>query len=183
MEKFLAEHLGYPVLSLLDDIINAVNDILYKCMSQIETVLKDVSGTATLESLMEHTVNKYFDMFEVYSMRNVFNLAGLEEYVRLPYQEGLELKNVEEKSSQLDSQLEECYRQLQYETERSKYLKEENERIQRLKMMMSDVLMAKDQFENYNSNMAPLQDSVTFIMNQLQDMQSKLKENTLNSVN
>lgn len=176
MEKFLAEHLGYPVLSLLDDIINAVNDILYKCMSQIETVLKDVSGTATLESFMEHTVNKYFDMFEVYSMRNVFNLIGLEEYVRLPYQEGLELKDVEEKSSQLDSNIEECYKRLQFENQRSDYLREENEKLQQLKLMMDEVKAAKDQFDNHNSKMAPIQDSITFILNQVQGMQSKLKE-------
>lgn len=175
MDKFLAEHLGYPVLSLLDDIINAVNDILYKCMSQIETVLKDVSGTATLESLMEHTVNKYFDMFEVYSMRNIFNLNGLENYVRLPYQEGLELEDVEKKSSQLDNKLETCYKQLQFEKQRSDYLNKETFKIKELKLMMQEVLEAKIEFEKSNGKMAPVPDTVTFMINQIKEMQSKLQ--------
>lgn len=69
----LTEHLNYPPIAILDDIINAVNSILYKCTAAIETFLQTQPpchgipddeielGTAKLESLLEDAVDRNFD--------------------------------------------------------------------------------------------------------------------------
>ncbi|EGV63643.1 hypothetical protein PSN45_004372 [Yamadazyma tenuis] len=114
----LTEHFGYPPLAVIDDVINAVNHILYKCTQAMETYLveqhtkrieefkqikaenassdKDEQallkehedldvwvnlpkdeislGTAKLETLLENQVDKNFDKFELYALRNIFTI-------------------------------------------------------------------------------------------------------------
>lgn len=76
--SLLAEHLGYPPMDPVDDVINAINDIMYASTEQIEKILGGgeavVHGTAKLESFLEHVINKNFDRFELYAFRNVFNI-------------------------------------------------------------------------------------------------------------
>lgn len=67
----LTEHLGYPPISLIDDIINAVNELMYKCTQAMEKYLlerhvlngKDYQeeikvGIAKLETLWENSVDR-----------------------------------------------------------------------------------------------------------------------------
>lgn len=85
----LTEHLEYPPISLLDDIINNVNDIMYKCTAAMEKYLlrkSDIEGhdyseeirvgIAKLETLLEHTVDKNFDKLELYVLRNVLTIPN-----------------------------------------------------------------------------------------------------------
>ncbi|KAG0668060.1 hypothetical protein C6P45_005111 [Maudiozyma exigua] len=85
----LTEHLEYPPISLLDDIINNVNDIMYKCTAAMEKYLlrkSDIEGhdyseeirvgIAKLETLLEHTVDKNFDKLELYVLRNVLTIPS-----------------------------------------------------------------------------------------------------------
>nr|5T51_A Chain A, KLLA0F02343p [Kluyveromyces lactis NRRL Y-1140] len=87
--SLLTEHLGYPPISLVDDIINAVNEIMYKCTNAMEKYLmqrniigkKDFSdeikiGTAKLESLLENSVDKNFDKLELYVLRNILSIPS-----------------------------------------------------------------------------------------------------------
>ena len=65
--ELLTEHLGFPPIALIDDIINAVNGIMYKCTTAVEDYLlshqpKEMDltteiehGTAKLETLLENT--------------------------------------------------------------------------------------------------------------------------------
>lgn len=103
----LTEHLKYPPISLLDDIINNVNDIMYKCTAAMEKYLLrkgqiegvDYSeeiraGIAKLETLLEHTVDKNFDKFELYALRNVLRIPDelIEQNVfLLKHQQGLDM--------------------------------------------------------------------------------------------
>ena len=90
--SILTEHLGYPPISLVDDIINAVNEIMYKCTAAMEKYLLSKSrigendygeeiksGVAKLESLLENSVDKNFDKLELYVLRNVLRIP--EEYL------------------------------------------------------------------------------------------------------
>ena len=91
--SLLTEHLEYAPISLLDDIINTVNDIMYKCTAAMEKYLLRKSavdgmdysaevrvGVAKLETLLEHTVDRNFDKLELYVLRNV--LCVPEDLVR-----------------------------------------------------------------------------------------------------
>lgn len=83
----LTEHLEYPPISLIDDIINAVNEIMYKCTQAMEKYLLERHeingydytdeiriGTTKLESLLENAVDKNFDKLELYVLRNVLTI-------------------------------------------------------------------------------------------------------------
>jgi kinetochore protein Mis12/MTW1 len=106
--EILTEHLGFPPIALIDDIINAVNGVMYKCTQAVETYLiskekdrisqinlqedddvimaqEDVNispeneiemGTAKLETLLENSVDKNFDKFELYALRNILNIPN-----------------------------------------------------------------------------------------------------------
>lgn len=130
----LTEHFGYPPLAVIDDVINAVNHILYKCTQAMENYLTtrqqerveeitrqgDVIleeniwsklgdqeiklGTAKLETLLENQIDKNFDKFELYALRNIFNipLELIEQgYLRLNHHEGLVFDTVDKDDSDI----------------------------------------------------------------------------------
>ena len=112
--SLLTEHLEYPPISLLDDIINTVNDIMYKCTAAMEKYLlrkavvgtRDYSaevrvGVAKLETLLEHTVDRNFDRLELYVLRNVLSVPldlVQDGSFRLAHQRDIDMKWVGEKS-------------------------------------------------------------------------------------
>ncbi|KAL9116213.1 MAG: hypothetical protein Q9227_000584 [Pyrenula ochraceoflavens] len=124
----LTEHLQYTPLSLIDDIINSVNELVYQGISSLENGLtstppdrlgfkpapapasdpqslpdtdsqtieypeakKEIEeGLHQLETLLESTVDKNFDKFEIYVLRNILCVPdGLESWVRLRHYEDL----------------------------------------------------------------------------------------------
>lgn len=108
--RILTEHFGYQPIAVIDDVINTINEIMYRCTEQLEQILinqtknnkssinredsvtKIQEGTATLESYLEHTINTNFDKFEIYSLRNVFSIPKeLINFIVLKHQENLNL--------------------------------------------------------------------------------------------
>lgn len=133
----LTEHLGFEPLTLIDEVINAVNQIMYNCTDALEAFLKKrrvgqlseiletqgkasddaalekitkeeeteaersgkvflmdeiQQGTAELETLLVSHVDKNFDKFELYTLRNILTIPkDLVEggWLRLKHQEGL----------------------------------------------------------------------------------------------
>lgn len=108
--SLLTEHFGFPPLALIDDVINAVNELLYKCTQAMEVYLREMReksddtlseeeiavGTGKLETLLESQVDKNFDKFELYALRNIFTLPQdlVEEgWVRLKHHEGIDFQS------------------------------------------------------------------------------------------
>ncbi|KAK5128975.1 hypothetical protein LTR85_000308 [Meristemomyces frigidus] len=133
----LTEHLRYTPLTLLDDIINTVNELVFRAVNAIEEGLsqappeqlgfklsptqasaltseeskKDAlfelkqnevdSGIVQLESLLNATVDKDFDKFEIYTLRNILAVGHEEEardlasWVQLEHYKHLDLVNAE----------------------------------------------------------------------------------------
>ncbi|KAL8850261.1 MAG: hypothetical protein Q9221_004771 [Calogaya cf. arnoldii] len=125
VEALLTEHFRYTPLSLIDDIINTVNTIIYRAVEAIENGLfsippqqlgyspeKDASskntpladpdhpeakdeienGVHQLETLLEATVDKTFDKFEIYTLRNILTVPDeVAPWMRLGHYEGLTL--------------------------------------------------------------------------------------------
>ncbi|KAF1980017.1 Mis12 domain-containing protein [Bimuria novae-zelandiae CBS 107.79] len=117
----LTEHFTWPPISLLDEIINAVNESLNSCNDTLEMGLlsvppehlgftpgKDESaekmgerarleieeGAQKLETLMMDAVDRNFDRLEIWTLRNVLCLPreeGFEGWVRLGHYEGLRI--------------------------------------------------------------------------------------------
>ncbi|PWW80080.1 hypothetical protein C7212DRAFT_159634 [Tuber magnatum] len=118
--SLLTEHLRWTPLSLIDDIINTVNALLYQSVSAVETFLlssppgllgftpppgtiPDTDGDGNvvysekeeeeinkgmhqLETLLENGVDKRFDAFELYVLRNILVVPqDLVGWVRLAH--------------------------------------------------------------------------------------------------
>ena len=116
--ELMTEHLQYAPLTLIDDVINSANAILYQAMDAYETYLRDTLipsipsstaskskafdldapedseretlfkelefGMAQVETLLENAVDRNFDAFELYVLRNVFNVPeDVDGFLRL----------------------------------------------------------------------------------------------------
>ncbi|KAL8698358.1 MAG: hypothetical protein Q9201_006615 [Fulgogasparrea decipioides] len=121
VEALLTEHFRYTPLSLIDDIINTVNTIIYRAIEAIENGLFSIpphqlgyspdsdtsrddstlpdaehpeakdeieNGVHQLETLLEATVDKTFDRFEIYTLRNILTVPDeLAPWMRLGHYE------------------------------------------------------------------------------------------------
>ncbi|KAG8528941.1 uncharacterized protein KY384_006630 [Bacidia gigantensis] len=118
-DALLTDHFTYTPLSLIDDIINAVNTIVYQALDALEDGLLKVppaqlgfkptptsqtpsaadaakdeieNGVHQLETLLESTVDKDFDKFELFTLRNSLSVPeDLGGYMRLRHYEDLPL--------------------------------------------------------------------------------------------
>ncbi|WEW54632.1 hypothetical protein PRK78_000052 [Emydomyces testavorans] len=119
----LTEHFSYTPLSLIDDIINSVNNLVYQAISSLENGMLNTpperlgfthaantipdtdddgniqypearleieNGLHQLETLLEATVDKAFDKFEIYVLRNILTVPEeLVRWVRLSHHENI----------------------------------------------------------------------------------------------
>ncbi|KAL9068263.1 MAG: hypothetical protein Q9161_006289 [Pseudevernia consocians] len=128
-DALLTEHFQYTPLSLIDDIINAVNTIIYQAIEALENGLLSIppkqlgfarqhsstiisipdadgdgdveypeatteleDGVHQLETLLESTVDKSFDKFEIYTLRNILTIPDdLAPWMRLAHYEDIQL--------------------------------------------------------------------------------------------
>ncbi len=44
MSSLVTEHLGFAPVSFVDDVINAINTLLYRCMNELEQVVESQLG-------------------------------------------------------------------------------------------------------------------------------------------
>ncbi|KAL2871813.1 MIND complex subunit MTW1 [Aspergillus lucknowensis] len=126
--SLLTEHMSYTPLSLIDDIINSINNLIYQAISSLEggllstpperlgfshsnngstipdtdedgnvvypeAQLEIENGLHQLETLLEATVDKAFDKFEIFVLRNIFRVPDdLMGWIRLKHYENISLK-------------------------------------------------------------------------------------------
>ncbi|OAA69794.1 Centromere protein Mis12 [Cordyceps fumosorosea ARSEF 2679] len=125
--ELLTEHFSYPPVSLLDDIINAVNVLADHALGAVERALRKISaqnlgfgnpkkrgapgadaaaaalspdeaakreiehGTHQLETLLNASIDKNFDIFELYVMRNILTVKPDDRpYMQLAHYKGLD---------------------------------------------------------------------------------------------
>ncbi|KAJ1897889.1 hypothetical protein LPJ66_003095 [Kickxella alabastrina] len=126
-QSLIVEHFGFLPISFIDEIINAANDTVYRATDGLSKFVEKEQGTSEAtsqavnkaETLLEHAVDKNFDKFELYTLRNLFNIpSGLEDYVEMPHRR-VELLGEEavgagaEGEAELDARLERVRRQLE----------------------------------------------------------------------
>lgn len=204
----LTEHFGYPPLAVIDDIINAVNHILYKCTQAMETYLLERQqqrqqegggeeamwsklpsdeinlGTAKLETLLEHQVDKNFDKFELYSLRNIFTIPVHlidEGYIRLQHHEHLKLHQ-DNNPENTDKYINKLVKDIELELKLREILKIQIEKGTRLvkfmKTYQQDLHKFQDHYShNQNKNtrdilndLSPIDDNLKFIIGQVNEL-------------
>ena len=192
----LTEHLGYPPISLIDDIINAVNELMYKCTQAMEKYLlerhvlngKDYQeeikvGIAKLETLWENSVDRSFDKLELYILRNVLQIP--QELIengsfRLRHHDSLSLEDSDHEQA-LAADLEAKMRRLQESVKLHKELRRQTKdvrrvlnRIKQYKLLVLTTLKGKDPKNNEISailqSLSPINESVKFLASQVRSI-------------
>lgn len=115
--ELLTEHLTYPPLSLIDDVINTINTILYKAVAAIEQYMQRLpsstiseqeidQGVHQIETFLENIVDRNFDAFELYALRNIFvvpeNIRG---WMRLEHQMHADFSKTEQDFENIKSEI------------------------------------------------------------------------------
>lgn len=114
-EVLITEHLTFAPLSLVDDIINTANALLYKSVSAMEQLFANLpaeiipdeeveSGIHKFETLLESSVDRNFDAMELFVLRNITNIPeDLVGWIQLKHHEGLDFTTDE--SAELEEDL------------------------------------------------------------------------------
>ncbi|TPX37735.1 hypothetical protein SmJEL517_g00623 [Synchytrium microbalum] len=111
-QETITEHLGFAPSQLIDDVINTVNELLYQTMTSLAQFVEEQMdpgdevdrGMAEIETLMEHSVDKYFDKFELFVTKNVFSVPkGLS--IPSPQYQGLNLNVTAADEESIDQEL------------------------------------------------------------------------------
>lgn len=203
--SILTEHLGYPPITVVDDVINAVNHILYKCTRAMETYLKErqednigdeiwkrledreiKEGTVKLETLLENQVDKNFDKFELYALRNIFTIPSeLVEggFIALDHHQGIfEDLQKTDKVDVSNEEIKQLIEHIQIELKCRKLLKlqiEKGKRILRILndfkesiKFLSDESIDKLTFDNKKliAQLSPIEDNLKFTLNQADNL-------------
>lgn len=202
----ITEHLGYPPISLLDDIINSVNDLMYKCTNAMEKYLnKKISqqqqqqnesavtqrlilptneieiGMAQLESLLEHSVDKNFDKFELYVLRNILNIPDqltANNLFRLEHQ--LDLLIVSDSQAEESKlQIRDKLFQLEYEMTRNTILLQYRDKLLSLSKDISSFKEQINKFVTSNAQgqlyqvLRPIDESMKLLTTQLKQLSTR----------
>lgn len=218
----LTEHLGFAPLTLVDEVINAVNQIMYNCTDALEAFLikrrttqidllrkaaggddvmlgdeNDESGnvfsldeirhgTAQLETLFVSHVDKNFDKFELYTLRNILTIPrDLVEggWVRLKHHENLQLGNAEN-SAESSAKIRALVENINLELLLRKILRLHLEKAKHIvallklyKTCVESIILANahskltsDVKTLIKENLNPLSENVYFLLTQLSDL-------------
>ncbi|EGW32768.1 uncharacterized protein SPAPADRAFT_149957 [Spathaspora passalidarum NRRL Y-27907] len=155
----LTEHLGFRPITLIDEVINAANEIMYrglpgfqeylarcKVRALQDTIEDDIfaqvsdheikAGVAQLESLIASQIDINFDKYELYTLRNIFHIDPSlvnEGWIKLKHHEGIEFsKDSSKKKRKLDQELVKLNSEIQVELHIRKVLRLQLARLKKL---------------------------------------------------
>ncbi|KAG0260780.1 hypothetical protein BG011_001619 [Mortierella polycephala] len=200
LQQLLTEHFGFAPLSFVDDVINSVNNMIYQASmalqefieSEMENVVaghygdmnidpnldpKDESGKCMhkFETLLESAVDKNFDRFELYALKNIFGVPEDVDIV-LPHYEALDFEIGVEREQKLDDELELLRRQviatksLNYRLRKEQRV-EENRRRQ-LEKCREELQFLKDAIKA-NSDVEPMPQTMIFVRENVEALQRR----------
>ncbi|KAI9348648.1 Mis12 protein-domain-containing protein [Obelidium mucronatum] len=111
--ELVVEHFGFTPLDLIDNVFNVVNEVIMQALEAFEEFVIDrlgsedaaEEGSVALQTLMESTIDKYFDKFETYAAKNVFSIPS-NLCVTLPHYEGIDDSLIDEDEKEIESRVE-----------------------------------------------------------------------------
>lgn len=190
--ELLTEHLGFPPIALIDDIINAVNGIMYKCTTAVEEYLYNHQpkgstgdeivaeiehGTAKLETLLENVLDHNFDKFELYALRNILTIPqGLP--IRLKHQECI-TSNAEQKSVELDLQIRETFKKIEYELKVKRILMIQVRKVKKIIRLLNiykQAIQFIGQQTDIRKQVEPLDETIYYLVKLSEELFGKVEE-------
>ncbi|KAI8909183.1 Mis12 protein-domain-containing protein, partial [Gorgonomyces haynaldii] len=110
----LIEQLGFSPVQFVDNVISSVNTQLYTCTSSLESLLvqqnTQIQGISSLEQILEHSIDKRFDRFELFVLKNILCVPQ-DLVLVLDHYKGLEFKK-EEEEQLLDKEIEDTRKRI-----------------------------------------------------------------------
>ena len=89
--ELIVEHLGFAPIHFVDDVLNIVNQNLYKALTRFEHQVENELGIAETEKRMQHVetlferaIDSKFDRFELYVLNNILTIPNHKQVI-LPH--------------------------------------------------------------------------------------------------
>lgn len=207
----ITEHLGFAPLTLIDEIINDVNTIMYKCTvglveyleskrdSQIDEIKKELGidkdvildksqidpkrvfsleeielGAASLETLMVSHVDKNFDKFELYTLRNIFTIPPdlvQNGWVRLKHHENINKEYLNAgTNTDLDAQLKPLVDSINFELQIRKLLMLQKAKAERIVELLRHYRTCVEAMTQAGPDLKLLPETISILKNNLMPM-------------
>ncbi|KAG5440662.1 hypothetical protein PCK2_000250 [Pneumocystis canis] len=179
--ELLTEHFTYPPLSLIDDVINTMNTLLYEAVGAIEQYMQHLpasmisgkeidQGVHQIETFLENIVDRNFDAFELYALRNIFIVPeSIRGWMRLQHQMNVDFSKSKQDFENIQSEISLAYRAfhvLENESLLNESLLEKLRAFTKQFSFLSDI--SKEQ------EVKPLPETTGFLINQTLVLQSLL---------
>jgi hypothetical protein len=116
-QELMVEHLGFAPVQFVDQVLNMVNETMYKSMTRFERIVETQAGIQetervllidkgmqAIETLFEKSIDNKFDRFEIYVLKNIFDFHQ-ENQVVLPHYKGLDINITTHEEAELDKEL------------------------------------------------------------------------------
>ncbi|KAG9072737.1 hypothetical protein KI688_000513 [Linnemannia hyalina] len=194
-QQLLTEHFGFSPLSFVDDVINSVNNMIYQASMALQEFVENemeawavqhqnqlpknydvkvesAKGMHKFETLLEAAVDKNFDRFELYALKNLFGVPEDVDIV-LPHYEALDFGIGADKEEALDKELE-LLRQQVIMTKAMNYklrkeLALEEGRRRELERCREQIGFLKDALKEYR-DVAPIPQTLIFIRDNIETL-------------
>ncbi|CCG83896.1 protein of unknown function [Taphrina deformans PYCC 5710] len=189
-EVLLTEHLTFAPLSLVDDIINTVNALLYKSVNAMEQLFTGLpseslpdeeveTGIHKFETLLENAVDRNFDAMELFVLRNIVNIPeDLIGWVRLRHHAGLDFST--DDSAEVEEDLQKARKTLSA-SQRVALMMERERVANERKLALLDSHALKLQFLEdiaRANDVGSVKDSAGFLREQILALQTALEQNS-----
>lgn len=200
-QQLLTEHFGFAPLSFVDDVINSVNNMIYQASMAlqdfVEREMEDMHRQGQLvlqknvhvldesakcmhkfETLLESAVDRNFDRFELYALKNLFGVPEKVDIV-LPHYEELDFEISVDKDQKLDEELELLRRQviatkaLNYRLR--KELEVEEKRRRQLERCREQIIFLREAVQHY-SDVAPVPQTLIFVRENIEVLHRRFEE-------
>lgn len=189
-EILVTEHLTFAPLSLVDDIINTANALLYKAVNAMEQLFTNLpaqvipdeeveTGIHKFETLLENAVDRNFDAMELFVLRNIVNIPDdLIGWVQLRHHVGLDFGS--DDSAEVEEDLLRA-RKTYTASQKVAVMLERERALNNRKLALLDAHAAKLQFLEdvaRANDVGSVKDSSGFVREQIMALQTLLNETT-----
>ncbi|KAF9158550.1 hypothetical protein DFQ26_007480 [Actinomortierella ambigua] len=189
-QQLLTEHFGYSPLSFVDDVINSINNLIYQAsmalqayaeqeMADIDPSLMECAKCIhRFETLLESAVDKNFDRFELYALKNIFGVPEDVDVV-LPHYEALDFDIPDSKERELDDQLAMLRRQviatkaLNYKLR--KELDMQNRKKRQLEKCRDQIMFLREAIKEFG-DVQPLPQTLIFIRDNIETLHDRFQQ-------
>ncbi|EEB08087.1 kinetochore protein Mis12 [Schizosaccharomyces japonicus yFS275] len=190
----LVQLLEFTPLSFIDDVINITNQLLYKAVNAVDRFFSSLpSGTTSateieeglhkFEILFENIVDRYYDRFELFALRNIFMIPQeLTGHFRMQGQD-VDYTVTQVQNTQLDQKIVQVKNTLTDRLRKRNRLQAQLQAIRQRKTEIRERIQRLTELDaTFRSQKVTLPDSTDFLMDQLPILQKAIESQPTESI-